>query len=237
MKNTEKLLEDVRPLVEVRKFLYDVLRRTYLKEPTQGDIKFVKELVSSDEFPFVSDSPKILEGINQVRDYCSQSDMTSDKVYSDLHWDYTRLFIGPYELPSPPWESVYLNKERLLFQEDTLKVRRFYLKYSFLPVEFGHEADDHLGLELDFMFRLNELALEAMGRGDSNETLQLLKDQRLFLEEHLLKWAPQFVEKVLEHADTDYYRGMAKILEGFLTLDNVALDELIRCLICEAIEQ
>lgn len=227
MKNTKERFDDVRPLVEVRKFLYDVLRRTYLKEPTQGDIGLVKALVSSDDFPFVSDSPKILEGVNQVRDYCSQNDIRSDKVYNDLHWDYTRLFIGPYELPSPPWESVYVNKERLLFQEETLKVRRFYLKYSFLPVEFGHEADDHLGLELDFMFHLNELALDAMVREDPNEVFQLLEDQKLFLEEHLLKWVPQFVEKVVEHASSDYYRGMAKILEGFLTLDIAALDELL----------
>lgn len=236
MKNTKELFEDVSPLVEVRRFLYYVLRCTFLKEPTQDDITFVKEMVNSDEFPFLEDSPIILEGVNQVKAYCSQNDVASEKGYSDLHWDYTRLFIGPYELPAPPWESTYLNKERLLFQEETLKVRRSYLKYSFLPVEFQHEADDHLGLELDFMFRLNELALEVMERGDSNELLQLLEDQKLFLEEHLLKWVPLLAEKVVEHANTDYYRGMAKILKGFLTLDLIALNELLTLLMNEAKE-
>lgn len=227
MKNTKERFDDVRPLLEVRMFFYDVLRRTYLKEPIQGDISIVKGITSSDDFPFVSENPKILEGVDLLRDYFSHNDVTSDKVYNDLHWDYTRLFIGPYELPSPPWESVYINKERLLFQEETLLVRRFYLKYSFLPVDFGHEADDHLGLELDFMFRLIDLTLEAMIREDSNMVFELLKDQKLFLEEHLLKWVPQFVEKVLEHAGSNYYRGMANILEGFLTVDRVALDELL----------
>lgn len=227
MKSTKELVENICPLVEIRRFLYDVLRGTFLKEPTQDDIKFVKEMVSSDEFPFLADSPMILEGINQVKAYCSQNDVASEKGYSDLHWDYTRLFIGPYELPAPPWESTYLNKERLLFQEETLKVRRFYLKYSFLPVEFGHEADDHLGLELDFMFRLNELAIEAAKQETLDELMQLLNDQKLFLEEHLLKWAPLLAEKIVEHANTDYYRGMAKILKGFLSLDLLALNELL----------
>lgn len=227
MKNSIEQYEDIRPLVEVRQFLYDLLRWTFLKEPTLDDIKFVKDIISSSEVPFVAESPLIADGINQVKDYYAQNEVLDKAVFSDLHWDYTRLFIGPYELPAPPWESAYLNKERLLFQEETLKVRQFYLKYSFLPVEFGHEADDHLGLELDFMFRLNELALEAMGEERSTELLQLLNDQKLFLEEHLLKWVPELSEKVIEHANTDYYRGMAKILKGFLVLDQIALQELL----------
>lgn len=229
MKNKKELLENASPLVEVRKNIYDVLKWTFLKEPTRDDVKFMNETCNSDEFPFSLESPMILEGVNQVKAYCSQNDVASEKAYSDLHWDYTRLFIGPYELPAPPWESTYLNKEHLLFQEETLKVRRSYLKYSFLPIEFGHEADDHLGLELDFMFRLNELALEAARQENYDEFMQLLTDQKSFLEEHLLKWAPQLAEKVVEHANTDYYRGMAKILKGFLILDLLALNELLSC--------
>jgi putative dimethyl sulfoxide reductase chaperone len=227
MKNGVEIHETIRPLVEVRKYLYDILRWSFLKEPTLNDALFVKEMVSLTEVPFKEESLLISNGVSQIKNFFSQNDINDGEVYSALHWDYTRLFIGPYELPAPPWESAYLNKERLLFQEETLKVRQFYLKYSFLPVEFGHEADDHLGLELDFMFRLNELALEAMGRENHEEVLQLLNDQKLFLEEHLLKWVPQLADKVVENANTDFYRGMAKVLKGFLLLDLRALNELL----------
>lgn len=227
MKNGVEILENIHPLIEVRKFLYDILRWTFLKEPTQNEIEFVKDFICSSEVPFIEESNHISEGINQIKDFFVQYNIQDEEVYSKLHWDYTRLFVGPYELPAPPWESAYLNNERLLFKEETLNVRRFYLKYSFLPVEFEHEADDHLGLELDFMFRLNELAIDAIGCEKSKELFQLLNDQKLFLEEHLLKWVPQLAELVIVHANTDYYRGMAKILKGFLQLDLIALNELL----------
>ncbi|MCB8816455.1 molecular chaperone TorD family protein [Desulfosporosinus shakirovi] len=74
--------------------------------------------------------------------------------------EYTRLFIGPTKLPVPPWESVYVSKERLLFQESSLKVRQrqCYLNYNFLPAKYRSEADDHIALELDFMYNLSSLA-------------------------------------------------------------------------------
>lgn len=62
------------------------------------------------------------------------------------------MFIGPRELPAPPWESSYLNEDKLLFQEETLQVRMSYLKYNFIPKNYPHEADDHIALELDFMY-------------------------------------------------------------------------------------
>ncbi|WP_051015687.1 molecular chaperone TorD family protein [Desulfitobacterium dichloroeliminans] len=39
-----------------------------------------------------------------------------------------------------------------------MNVRRAYLKYKFLPSNYPHEADDHIGLKLDFMAHLSQLA-------------------------------------------------------------------------------
>lgn len=216
----------VTPLLELRLFYYDFLRRTFLMEPTKDFLVFVKNSMIAPDFPLASESGMILEGVQQIKDYLSKNDIQSETVCNDLHWEYTRLFIGPYQLPSPPWESTYLNEERLLFQKETLAVRKAYLKYSFLPVEFGHEADDHLGLELDFMFRLSELCLED---NDQNgvDLRQLLIDQKSFLEEHLLQWVPKFSQDMIQHAETDFYQRMGKILQGFLTLDLEALLELL----------
>lgn len=36
---------------------------------------------------------------------------------------YQRLFIGPYALPAPPWGSVWLDKENVIFGESTLQLR------------------------------------------------------------------------------------------------------------------
>lgn len=226
MTKRDQAFNDILPLLELRLFSYDFLRRTFLKEPTKDFFQDIKNYFAGSEFPLTQENELIAEGVAQVKRYVIQNDLLSESVYNSLHWDYTRMFIGPYELPSPPWESAYCNEERLLFQEETLEVRKAYLKYSLLPVELGHEADDHLGLELDFMFRLNELLLSE-SNNSSSQLIENLTDQKLFLKDHLLKWVPAFSEAVIQNADTEFYQGMAKILKGFLTLDLKALEELL----------
>lgn len=227
MVNKNLAIEELHPLNEVRLLFYDLLRRAFLKEPSSDFLDLIDKTIVKTDVPFMEESELIAEGIKQIRDYCVTNDITSESVHSNLHWDYTRLFIGPYKLPAPPWESAYRNKERLLFQEETLEVRRAYMKYSFLPVEFRSEADDHLGLELDFMYRLNEITLAVIDKKNTYDLKKLLVDQKSFLEEHLLKWVPDFFKDMRDKALTEFYVGMANLLFGFLTLDLKALNELL----------
>jgi len=222
----EKTTEGVKLLLEARIFAYDLLRRTFIEEPAKD---FLKALSGDDviqSFPFARDHALILEGVNQVSKYLSRPDALADEAYERLHWDYTRMFVGPHELPAPPWESAYL-EQGLLFQESTLEIRRTYLKYQLLPKNYPHEADDHLGLELDFMYQLSEITKDKMEHPDPEGLVEILEDQEEFLEKHLLKWVPNFAKDIVKSADTDFYKGMAKILEGYLELDLQAVHELL----------
>lgn len=206
---------------EIRSFAYDLLRCFFLEEPRKDLLRSLQSL-DMNNFPFVRDSTLIKEGVDEVSTFFHQYDI--DTVFDELHWDYTRMFIGPYEIPAPIWESAYLNKDRLLFQEETLKVRLAYLKYNFLPKNFGNEADDHLGLELDFLFQLNLLTMKAE---DEQCKKELILDQINFLENHLLKWVPLLKGNILSCAKFDFYKGMVKILQGFLEIDKSCLEDLL----------
>ena len=168
---------------------------------------------------------KLNEGIEQVSNYLKTFKI--DKNFEQLHWDYTRMFIGPYQIPVPIWESAYVNKDGLLFQEETLQVRRLYLKNNLLSMQFGREAEDHLGLELDFMYHLSNLLTDLVKEENVEQLYKTVVDQTSFLKEHLLNWTPQFCEKVSKSADTGFYKGMAKILNGFLLIDKICLEELL----------
>ncbi len=217
----------IKPLLEARIFAYDLLRRSFLEEPSHEFLKLLckEDLIGS--FPFAEEVGEIQEGVCQVQSDLGQYELASETIYNRLHWDFTRMFIGPYELQAPAWESAYLNKERLLFQEETLKVRLAYLKYAFLPKHFQHEADDHLGLELDFMYQLSVMVLEKCEKSQQDELRDIVEDQQRFLQEHLLRWVPNFQQNVCQHSDTEFYRGMSRILHGFLRLDLEALTELL----------
>ncbi|EHQ90617.1 TorD/DmsD family molecular chaperone [Desulfosporosinus youngiae] len=223
----EAVLSTIKPLLETRVFAYDFLRRTFLVEPSQDYLRSLSENQLVSAFPFQEEDPELAEGTAKVQDYLNTQDVLSAEGYDRLHWDYTRLFIGPYSLPAPPWESAYLNKDKLLFQEETRRVRLAYLKYGFLPKHYQQEADDHLGLELDFMYQLANLTVEKAVVGDLDGFKELLQDQADFLEQHLLLWVPAFAKNVRLSANTGFYQGMARMLQGFIQIDGRAVKELL----------
>ena len=112
--------------LELRSFAYDVLRQVFLQEPTKDLLQSIEKGQYLREFPFIHENFHIEEGVKNVTVFFKEHDI--DEIYDQLHWDYTRMFIGPYELPAPLWESAYVNDERLLFQSETLVVRQAYLK-------------------------------------------------------------------------------------------------------------
>jgi len=217
-------IQDVLNLLDLRSFSYDVLRRVYLEEPSKLLMEeFLKGLI--DDFPFTKENIHIQNGIIDIKKYVEKFQM--DKDFDNLHWDYTRLFIGPYQVKAPIWESVYLNKHGVLFQEETMRVRKMYLDYNLVSKQKGYEAEDHLGFELDFMYQLVEIAKEKIKDKEWGEAYQVLLHQKHFLQCHLLEWAPLFAKNVVTHANTEFYRGTAQLLVGYLKIDLLCVNDLL----------
>ena len=140
---------------------------------------------------------------------------------------YTKLFIGPHEMRVAPWESVYVNEERLIFQESTLDVRRAYVAWGFIPGEYPHVADDHVSLEADFMARLGSKAAKAYDEGDVESAKSALDASREFLEEHLLKWVAAYAETMRKEApEARLYQAAVDLLESFTQIDEGVLKEI-----------
>lgn len=218
--------DELKFLLEIRLFYYNFLKSIFLSEPTKDLIKLILEENIVNNLPFQEEKKLIDEGVNEIKNFLSEKDILSDKNFEDLHWDYTRMFIGPDKLLAPPWESAYLNEERLLFQEQTMKVRMEYIKHSFISQNHGYEPDDHIGLELDFMSKLSEKLLEAYEKSKEEEFIEVLKSGQSFLNNHLLKWCDMFTKDIVNNSNTGFYRGIAKILNGYLNLDNEIIESI-----------
>lgn len=74
-------------------------------------------------------------------------------LYLDMHMDHLALFSGP-QPAAAPWESVWREKDRLLFGRKTQEVRDCYREWGIAAERDGHEPEDHLGLELAFILFL-----------------------------------------------------------------------------------
>lgn len=131
--------------------------------------------------------------------------------------DYQRLFVGPDEILAPLWESVYKTKDKLLFGEIELEVRRFYNSVG-LDVKESEPAD-YLPLQLSFISRLCNIAVEDNLK---NINKNLVK-QCDFLKKHLLSWISSWEKDVSQNARMQLWAGFAQMTKGWLEND---LDEI-----------
>lgn len=197
--------------------VFTLLGRVLYRYPGEDERALLQSLTEGDFFtnvPFGSEGAESQTGLTLLQKWAEGG--LSDEVFASLQADYTRLFIGTGKLLAAPWGSVYLSKEHILFQKETLEVRDWYRRFG-LEIEKKYtEPDDHIGLELGFIARLASLslqALEANNRPDFESTLQA---QYHFLSRHLLRWGPLWAEQVQKHAKTDFYRGVSHLVIGAL---------------------
>ena len=197
--------------------LMELLSRAMYKEP---DREWLDQLIAEQIFaetPFGGEQPEVVRGLEilQAWSQANASGLT-DQKFSELKADYTRLFIGLDALPTAPWESVYFNRERMVFQEQTIQVRKWFARFGVQAENFNKEPDDHIGLEILFIAHLASLALQAIEKGDQPVLDETLQAQREFLAEHLLRWGPAWSRLLLQHAQTDFFRGIAYLTHGAL---------------------
>ena len=215
-------------LLANRSYLYRLLQRIFADEPNFELMDIVtKEHTQEALGLMLEQEPEFESYLGFLAKLREAMEKDPEDMLEKLKSEYTYLLIGPNKLPAPPWESVYVTKERLIFQESTLKVRQAYLEYKFLPNNYPHEADDHLALELDFMAHLAGLAGGKFEEGKVEEAKKILLDQKKFLEEHLLVWIGDFAEQIQESKTHHFYPQMAKLTAQILKIDLAALEEII----------
>ncbi|WP_066313429.1 molecular chaperone [Bacillus sp. FJAT-29814] len=195
-----------------RRNFYQLIRLLFL-EP---DFKNLREISS---FANLDELAQFHEGGNILRAFFDR--LTAEQVKKEQE-EFQRLFIGPGPLITPPWESYYRSKEHLLFEEWTYQVRRLYHQCGLQYVKENNEPDDHLLLELEFMYYLADLS---RSEKDLHKSLELISIQIAFLKEHLAIWIPSFCKKLIEATNSQLFLGAAMLLEDFLSEDLNSLYE------------
>jgi TorA maturation chaperone TorD len=112
--------------------------------------------------------------------------------------------------------------------ESTAKVSEEYSQAGLaIPEQHKNEPPDYIGFELDFMRYLCSQEVSAWKRKRFSDAKSLLERQKKFLSKHIIRWVPDFCDRVLEEAKTGFYRGIAKITKGFVKFEFDQLDYLI----------
>lgn len=218
--STRKMQE----ILEIQRNLYNLLRHIFLQGPAQ----MLLEQLTSNRILISEDvqQTKLGTGLMRLYTYIANHPGDSAQLEQDLKIEFTRLLIGPGKTPVYPYESVYVSEKEKpsLMAETTLKVREKYLKAQVVMKNLYSVPDDHLGAEMEFLYYLCEKALNAL-ESDTQELYDILEEQRAFLEEHVMKWVPEFADKLYCATNNDFFRGIAIVLGELITEHSLYLQE------------
>lgn len=211
-------IENWNELLVGESLLLGMLGKALYGEP---DIVWLDQLISEDIFsePILEmDEPEVTIGLEILNKWTSENRKgLSDEAIDMLQRDFMVLFVGPGKLLAPPYESVYFGKDRLVFQERTFQIREIYRIFG-LEIELGnHEPDDHIGLEISFVSYLAKMALQGLQEGDEKKFNEYIVAKSRFLSEHLLQWSAAWSALVINHAKSDFYRGIGYLTTGSLS--------------------
>lgn len=112
---------------------------------------------------------------------------------------WQRLFIGPYALPAPPWGSVWLDRESVLFGESTLTLRQWMRDNAVAFEMQQNEPEDHIATLLMLAAWLAE-------NGRDAECDQLLAW-------HILPWSHRFLSVFIDNAGHPFYVALGKLAQ------------------------
>ncbi|MDH5928070.1 molecular chaperone TorD family protein [Vibrio lentus] len=109
--------------------------------------------------------------------------------------EFSRLFEGVGDMPAPPWGSVYLDKDRIVFGASTVEYRKF-LELNQIELDTGlREPEDQFGL----MLFAHAYLLEKNNIDSARELLA----------SHLLTWSSVYLEKLNTASDLSFYKKLS----------------------------
>lgn len=134
----------------------------------------------------------------------------------ELLIEYAKLFVGPFELKAPPYGSVYIDEERRVMGDSTLKVISMYEEEGLSKDNAFNDLPDHIAVELEFMSFLIYREIETFQKSDFKSTIDYIVKQEKFMHLFLGQWTRLFCEKIMEGTDNSFYISLAGCLSTFI---------------------
>lgn len=124
-----------------------------------------------------------------------------------------------------PYESVYTSDKGLLMRGAYRATRMDYAAAGYVVDESSGEMADHVALQLEFMAHLSQRLLEALQKGNFQRAVEEVERQKSFAAGHF-GWIPRLAHDMQSTSRTDFYRGLATMLEEAVVADAAFLEDI-----------
>lgn len=198
-----------KPELESQAVALDLLRHAFLNGPTVGLINAIAS-VRPHELDL---APEAVTAFNQLVKLAHGNRDRLAAWLEVIQVEYTRLFIGPQEPPVLLYASYHLLPTPSVMSEETLAVRDAYMESGLVVERLDSLPDDHLGVELEFLFALTRAAADA---DDEMEAMRLLADRSQFIKRHLAAWSGQVADQISKETQDPFHGALASLLRNVL---------------------
>lgn len=136
-------------------------------------------------------------------------------IFEDVKIEFTKLFLGPFEVLVPPYGSCYIEGIKQIMQESSIKVKEFYNKYGIEVEEGFNDLPDHIVPELEFMYYLlyNEVEHNENDEISVEEYRAASED---FFKKYFMKFALGLSEAINEKTELKIFQELAAVFDGFI---------------------
>jgi len=217
---------------QLRTTVYLMLSRVFSKEVDAAALTGIEQISGTLAEVWgaiaLSPDPDIAKGQEYLRTFYKGTDSANrSRAIEELAREYASLFLGVGAKTVSPCESVYRSGAGLLYQSSHFEVQEEYRRIGMAKSSRYGEPDDHIAVELGFMARLCELIQESLGK-DRKKALLYLELQDVFLKTRLMQWAPEMAKDIVAATSSEFYRGAAHLLTGYLRIDQALIEEIVQ---------
>lgn len=204
MRNHPPATPTSKQINELRKAIcedLDLLAYLHAGELDQQSLDHLRSLPFASHLGIVLTSKRSLEALAVLDQGLSVS--TEKAQLEELACDYTGIYLT-HQCAVSPNESPWLDDDHLECQQPMFEVREWYEHYGMKAKDWRKRPDDHLATQLAFAAHLMR-----------NPEIELVELAR-FLDQHLLKWLPDFAQKVAGRCATPFYAGLSMLTSAYL---------------------
>lgn len=210
-------------VLENRADFYLMLAGFYFKPLTQEQID---AMAAQDFSAYLEGEGLIADGFDDIRRVLRKRHSGTRRILA-TEWTSTfggaEAYKGRYCVPNA---SVFLDESGSTYGWPRNEARRLYREQDFRLQDNSGMPESHLSFELEFLAALSRDAATLLRAGDVDGALRKLECSRGFIQDSILTWFPQLQELALCMLKTRFYRGVLRITEGYLALDEQVLADL-----------
>jgi len=207
-------LDELRDKLACRVNYYNILRHLYFLGPKPRIMDALIKLARCVDLKYASGN--LARGAELLR---KAEALTEESAALDaIQAEFARVFLGPGTPPAPLYESCYRSPEALLMQEVAIAKRKHYFDAGLVPAGPNHIPEDHLAVELEYLYFLAGEAEQFWAAGEHKMVMEALRESRRFLQQ-CLEWLPKLIDSALANTEEPAISGMALLTLGLLGED------------------